>query len=81
MMAFGLPSPDGKQHLQNLRQNSRLGDNHAVVAVARGPVPFHLKLWGSCWYYMQIYQAITSLSLDVADFLEQGPQITGLPGV
>ncbi len=32
-------------------------------------------------YYMQIYQAITSLSLDVADFLEQGPQITGLPGV
>src|SRR5712691_6933317 len=38
-----------KQHLQNLRQNSRLGDNHAVVAVARGPVPFHLKLWGSCF--------------------------------
>jgi Na+/phosphate symporter len=32
-------------------------------------------------YYMQIYQAIKYLSLDVADFLEQGPQITGLPGV
>ena len=32
-------------------------------------------------YYMQIYQAIKDRSLDVADFLEQGPQITGLPGV
>jgi len=32
-------------------------------------------------YYIQIYQAIKYLSLDVADFLEQGPQITGLPGV
>jgi hypothetical protein len=32
-------------------------------------------------YYIQIYQAIKYLSLDVADFLEQGPQIAGLPGV
>jgi len=32
-------------------------------------------------YDIQISQAITYLSLDVADFLEQGPQITGLPGV
>ena len=32
-------------------------------------------------YYIQIYQAIKYLSLDVADFLEQGPQITGLPSV
>ncbi len=31
--------------------------------------------------YIQIYQAIKYLSLDVADFLEQGPQIAGLPGV
>ena len=31
--------------------------------------------------YMPIYQAIKSLSLDVADFLEQGPQITELSGV
>ena len=31
--------------------------------------------------YIQIYQAIKYLSLDVAHFLEQGPQITGLPGV
>jgi hypothetical protein len=32
-------------------------------------------------YYIQIYQAIKYLALDVVDFLEQGPQITGLPGV
>jgi hypothetical protein len=31
--------------------------------------------------YLQIYQAITYLSLDVADVLEQGPQMTGLPRV
>lgn len=30
---------------------------------------------------MHISQAIKSLSLDGADFLEQGPHITGLPGV
>ena len=30
---------------------------------------------------IQIYQAIKYLSLDVADFIEQGPQIAGLPGV
>jgi len=28
-------------------------------------------------HYMQIYQAIKYLSLDVADFIEQGPQMTG----
>ena len=32
-------------------------------------------------HYMQISQAITYLSLDVADFLEQGPQMTGPPRV
>ena len=32
-------------------------------------------------HYIQIYQAIKYLSLDVADFLEQGPQITELSGV
>jgi len=32
-------------------------------------------------YYIQISQAIKYLSLNVANFLEQGPQITGLPGV
>ena len=29
-------------------------------------------------HYMQIYQAIKYLSLDVAEFIEQGPQLTGL---
>jgi uncharacterized membrane protein YccC len=30
---------------------------------------------------MQIYQAMQYLSLDVADFIEQGPQLVELPGV
>ena len=32
-------------------------------------------------HYIQIYQAIKYLSLDVADFIEQGPQMAELPGV
>jgi hypothetical protein len=32
-------------------------------------------------HYMQIYQAIKSLSLDIAEFIEQGPQLTGPPHV
>src|SRR2546427_5914 len=32
-------------------------------------------------HYIQIYQAMKSLSLDIADFLEQGPQMAELPGV
>ncbi len=32
-------------------------------------------------HYIQIYQAIKYLSLDVADFLEKGPQMAELPGV
>ena len=28
-------------------------------------------------HYIQIYQAIKYLSLDIADFLEKGPQMTG----
>jgi hypothetical protein len=32
-------------------------------------------------HYMQIYQAIKYLSLDVADFIEQGPQLAELPDV
>ena len=32
-------------------------------------------------HYVQIYQAIKYLSLDVAEFIEQGPQIAELPGV
>jgi hypothetical protein len=32
-------------------------------------------------HYIQIYQAIKYLSLDVADFIEQGPQIAVLSGV
>ena len=32
-------------------------------------------------HYIQIYQAIKYLSLDVADFIEKGPQLTELPDV
>ncbi len=32
-------------------------------------------------HYIQIYQAIKYLSLDVADFIEKGPQMTGPPRV
>jgi hypothetical protein len=32
-------------------------------------------------HYIQIYQAIKYLSLDVADFLEKGPQLAELPDV
>jgi hypothetical protein len=32
-------------------------------------------------HYVQLYQAIKSLSLDVADFLEKGPQLAALPDV
>ncbi len=32
-------------------------------------------------HYIQIYQAIKYLSLDIADFIEQGPQMAELPGV
>ena len=32
-------------------------------------------------HYMQIYQAMKSLSLDIADFIEQGPQMAELPCV
>ena len=32
-------------------------------------------------HYIQIYQAIKYLSLDIAEFIEKGPQIPGLPRV
>jgi hypothetical protein len=32
-------------------------------------------------HYIQSYQALKYLSLDIAEFIEQGPQMTGLPRV
>jgi D-serine deaminase-like pyridoxal phosphate-dependent protein len=32
-------------------------------------------------HYIQIYQAIKDLSLDIAELIEQGPQMPGLPRV
>src|SRR5437773_6452603 len=36
---------------------------------------------GTRQHYMQIYQAIQYLSVDIAEFREQGPQMTGPPRV
>jgi hypothetical protein len=38
--------PDGGQHMGGGIVDE--GHIHTVVAMARGPRPFHLKLWGSC---------------------------------
>ena len=32
-------------------------------------------------HYIQIYQAIKYLSLDITEFIEKGPQMTGPPAV
>ena len=32
-------------------------------------------------HYIRLYQAIKYLSLDIAEFIEKGPQIPGLPRV
>ena len=32
-------------------------------------------------HHIQIYQAMKYLSLDIAEFIEQGPQMTGPPRV
>ena len=32
-------------------------------------------------HYIQIYQAMKYLSLDIADFIEKGPQLAELPSV
>ena len=32
-------------------------------------------------HYVQLYQAIKYLSLDIAEFIEKGPQMTGLARV
>ena len=32
-------------------------------------------------HYVQIYQAMQDLALDIAEFIEQGPPLAELPGV
>ena len=53
-----------------MRLLRRLEKNHDGIRAAATRQP-----------YIQIYQAIKSLSLDVADFLEKGPQLAELPDV
>src|SRR5215471_8767056 len=40
-----------EQHLQSLRRNNLEGHSYTAVAMAYGPVPFHLKFWSSCLQY------------------------------
>jgi hypothetical protein len=60
----------GSNAESGMRLLRRLEKNHDGIRSAAIPQ-----------YYMQIYQAITYLSLDVAAFREQGPQIAKLPCV
>jgi len=41
----------------------------------------HLQLNRNKIYYINIYQEIKCLSLDVAEFIEQGPEMAELPCV
>src|SRR5712664_1513532 len=58
----------GSNSESGMRRLRRLEKNHDGI---RSPATRQ--------HYMQIYQAIKYLSLDMAAFIEQGPQMTGPP--
>ena len=60
----------GSNSASGMRRLRRLEQNHDGIRSA-----------ATRQHYIQIYQAIKSLSLDVADFLEKGPQLAELPDV
>ncbi len=60
----------GSNSESGMRRLRRLEKNHDGI---RSPATRQ--------HYIQIYQAIKYLSLDIADFIEQGPQMTALPRV
>src|SRR5215831_4087338 len=60
----------GSNSESGMRLLRRLGKNHDGIRSA-----------ATRQHYIQIYQAIKYLSLDVADFLEKGPQLAELPDV
>jgi hypothetical protein len=60
----------GSNSESGMRLLRRLEKNHAGIRSAE-----------TRQHYIQIYQAMKYLSLDVADFLEKGPQMTALPRV
>ena len=60
----------GSNSESGMRRLRRLEKNHdGIRSAATGQ------------YYIQIYQVMKSLSLDVADFIEKGPQLAELPDV
>ena len=60
----------GSNSESGMRLLRRLEKNHAGIRSAT-----------TRQHYMQIYQAMQSLSLDIAEFIEKGPQMTGPPRV
>ncbi len=60
----------GSNAASGMRLLRRLEKNHDGIRSAATRLP-----------YIQIYQAVQSLSLDVADFLEKDPQMAELPCV
>jgi len=60
----------GSNSESGMRLLRRLEKNHAGIRSA-----------ATRQHYIQIYQAMKYLSLDVADFIEKGPQLAELPGV
>jgi hypothetical protein len=55
-----------------------VGDASAPQA---GEKPDGIRSAATRQHYIQIYQAMKYLSLDVADFMEKGPPLAELPGV
>ena len=60
----------GSNSESGMRLRRRLGKNHDGIRSA-----------ATRQHYIQIYQAIKYLFLDIAKFIEQGPQLTGPPHV
>jgi hypothetical protein len=60
----------GSTSASGMRRLRRLEKNHDGIRSAT-----------TRQHYIQIYQAMKYLSLDIADFIEQGPQMAELPGV
>jgi len=58
--------------------NSESGD---AAASQTGEKPHGIRSAATRQHYIQIYQAIKYLSLDIAAFIEQGPHMAELPGV
>jgi hypothetical protein len=61
----------------------RSANSEAGMRLLRRLEPNHdgIRSAATRQHYIQSYQALKYLSLDIAEFIEQGPQMTGLPRV